>query len=150
MSERVEPPGRIAFELVAEPRARIATLSGVIDDRLLSDAYRHLLAAPGFDPGLPDLVDLRAVTRLEVTSNGLRHLIADFQLAYRHTARRRVAIVAIDNATYGMARMYELLRGVDPPEVIQVFRDHAAAMAWLGRSESPEARSATGSGAPSG
>ena len=131
----------IPFELASTPRVRIATFSGVIGDRELIDAYRILMADPAFDNTLPDLVDLRPVTRLEVTANGLRSLIRDFQMVFRHTSGRRVAIVAAQDATYGMARMYELLRGVDPPEQIRVFRDYQVAMDWLSDSAGPNARS---------
>jgi hypothetical protein len=123
--------GEIAFETDGRLGVRIATLRGEIDDLQLLAAYRRLTADRDFDARIDDLVDLREVSPLRVTADGLRELIAVLRRAYRHKEHRKVAIVAPSELAFGMARMYQLLRGVEPPEEIRVFHQYPEAIAWL-------------------
>jgi hypothetical protein len=131
--------GRITFAIDAELGIRIATFTGTIGDAELLGAYRELAADPAFDPRVDDLVDLRAVSRMDVTRSGLDELILLFQRMFTHPGRRRAAIVATSDIAFGMGRMYQLMRGVDPPEEIAVFHSYTEALAWLTQSTRPAA-----------
>jgi hypothetical protein len=112
-------------------RRRLARFSGVLGDEHLFGAYGALLERPDYDYGADDLVDLSDVTRLAVTSDGLRQLMGMFAEADELGYRTRLAIVAPADAVYGVSRMYQLMRGDDVPEEIVVFRRLAEATAWL-------------------
>ncbi len=126
-----EPRIVIRFSIDPTARIRTAVYSEVVDDAGLVEAYRELLAEPGYDPTLNDLVDLRTVTRLEVSSETLQHVMSLYTPVDRLGLATRLAFVAGEDYTFGMSRMYELLRGSDVPEEIRVFRSHADAVAWL-------------------
>ena len=122
----------IEFSFDPTLHARVAVYSGTVDDTELLGTYNALISSPGYDASLNDLVDLRAVEKLDVTGDALRELARAFALVVdRRRYRTRRAIVAPMDHVYGMARMYEILRS-DAPEEIRVFRDMEAARAWLG------------------
>jgi hypothetical protein len=122
----------IEFSYDVESRIRTATFRGVVGDRDLLTAYEELLRDPDYAPEAHDLVDLRRVERFEVTTEALRRLIDMFRPIDRLGHRTRLAIVAGSDHAYGMGRMYEMMRGDDVPEEIEVFRDMDAALRWLG------------------
>ena len=122
----------IEFSYDRERGIRTAVFRGVVGDHELLSAYEELLRDPDYAPDAHDLVDLRPVERFEVSAEALRRLVDMFRPIDRLGYRTRLAIVAGSDHAYGMARMYELLRGDDVPEEIEVFRDMDAALRWLG------------------
>jgi hypothetical protein len=129
-----QPPA-IDIRYDAAARRRVATFTGNIEDEHLLGAYARLLEQPDYDFTADDLVDLSGVLRFGVTSDGLRRVMGMFAEADELGNRTRLAIVAPEDAVYGVSRMYQLMRGDDVPEEISVFRDRAAATAWLDRKE---------------
>jgi hypothetical protein len=121
----------IAFSIDADARRRVATFTGRIGDRELFDAYASLVNEPDYDPSLDDLIDLRGVTHMGVTGTGLHRLIAMYDQRESDGYRTRAAIVAPTDVLYGVARMFQALRGDDTPEEIEVFRSMDAALRWL-------------------
>ena len=120
----------IRFEMDAANRIRIAVFEGVVDDAELLGSYGSLVAQPDYDPTLNDLVDMRGVDRLEVSSASVRRLVEMFTPLDHGEVVTRLAIVAPRDDVFGMARMYEILRS-DAPEQIRVFRDRPEAERWL-------------------
>lgn len=120
----------IEFDYDRELGARVATFSGTVDDQELLGSYGQLLASEDYDPRLNDLVDMRPVTRLDVSGDAIRELVRAFTPLDPAMTETRLAIVAGSDVVFGMARMYELLRS-DTPEEIRVFRDIDQARAWL-------------------
>ena len=88
---------------------------------------QRLSEDPDFDPSYNQLVDLRAITDFAISAAELR-IITLYRL---YNEKRRRAIVADEDITFGMARMYEVFRE-DAPEEIKLFRDMADARRWLG------------------
>ncbi len=121
----------ITFSINADARRRVATFTGRVGDRELFDAYAALVSEPAYDPSLDDLIDLRGVTHMGVTGAGLHRLIAMYDQRDSDGYRTRVAIVAPADVLYGVARMFQALRGDDTPEEIEVFRGMDDAMCWL-------------------
>ncbi len=121
----------IVFRYEDALRLRVAEFHGVVTDESMGGAYAALLSAPDYDPTADDLVDLRGVTHLGVSPDGLRAIMDLFSPIDELGIATRLAIVAPTDAVYGVSRMYEMLRGDGVPEEIRVFRDMTAAHAWL-------------------
>lgn len=100
---------------------------GVVTDDELQAHSRALAADPRFEPSFRQLQDLTDVGEPRVTLEGLR-VVAQIN-PFGENARRAV-LVATD-FTFGLARMHEMLRG-EARDELQVFRDRAAALEWLG------------------
>jgi hypothetical protein len=114
-------------------RVRHAVLEGTIGDDDLVDAYAAVLEDPDFDPTLNDLVDARAVRRVDVTPAGVRRLADLIQQIDRLALPTKVAVVAGDDVAYETALMYEAVRaGQRAPAEHRVFRDMDEARRWLG------------------
>ena len=133
----LESFGMITFSTDHTTAIRTALFTGVIQDSDLLQAYETLLAQPDYDPTYNDLVDLRAVTRFEVSASGMRGVIAMYAPVDRLDVPTKLAIVAASDVTFGMSRMYEVLRGDDVPEQIRVFRSYEEAVAWLSEGTRP-------------
>lgn len=103
----------------------------VTDEELLSH-YAHPVFQQ-YDGLWREVVDGRKITEMEVTPNGQRKL-ASFVASHAERLRGgRVAMVASDDVTYGMFRMWEMQReglGYD----VQVFREMQPALDWVIRS----------------
>jgi hypothetical protein len=121
----------ITFSTIPGTKIRLAHFQGRITDEILLDSYTELLKEPEYDPTLNDLVDLRAVTRFEVSSDALRQLISMYQPIDALGHPTRLALVPGSDHTFGMSRMYETMRGDNIPEEIRIFRTMDDALFWL-------------------
>jgi hypothetical protein len=110
------------------------TISGHVTDGDLVLHQQRLAADATFAPAMCQLIEVAEVTGLSVTSEGM-HAIARANL---FGAGSRRAIVAEQDAYYGLARMFQLLRD-SAPEQIGVFRGRHEAHAWLGLAAEPDA-----------
>ena len=120
------------IEVRVEGRVRITTFSGSVDSAELLGHIDRLTGAPGFDPTLDSLVDLRALTDLAFDGKDVGEVDRRFRRAVPVGVSRRMAIVASSPITYGYARSFEGQHG-DADE-IRIFDDMAAARAWIGLS----------------
>lgn len=132
------PGGSIQFTYDRSRRLRTALFSGDVNDFVMLGAYHELVAHPNYDAGADDLVDLSGVSRLSATPAGFISVMALFADIDRLGIPTRLAILAPSDAVFGVSRMYQMLRGDEVPEEVQVFRDRAEAMRWLPRRESHE------------
>jgi hypothetical protein len=123
-------PVRIEFR--EAERLRVVLIEGAIGDADLYEAFSALWLSPDYDPGLDELIDLRGVTGLGVTSSGIRRLGETSLELHRGTPAVRVAIVAPDNLTFGLSRMYEAFVEESNSEY-NVFRSLEEALSWLKR-----------------
>ena len=81
-----------------------------------------------FDPEFNQLVDLRAVTSFEMTSEQARVLAR--RMIFSFTSKR--AFIAPDPSIFGVARMWEAFTELsDNPSHIRVFYDLSSALKWL-------------------
>jgi hypothetical protein len=113
---------------------RIATYRGTVDDACLLEAYGELIVRPDFIRRAHDLVDLREVGRLEVSSEGLRRLgwlVSGGEKRQRPAEVAGLAIVASTPLSFGLARMFEALTEGYLPKDTQVFHEFDEAMSWL-------------------
>ena len=135
MEKAEDTDNGITFIISPQDRIRTARYRGTVDDESLLAAYAGLITAPDFDPALDDIVDLRDVSNLDITHEGLRRLVSRVAELDILGFRTRVALVAPTAVAFGMGRMYELLRGTvrNTTEEIQVFREFDEAVRWLRR-----------------
>ena len=105
--------------------------SGILTDEDVLGHKRALMADPEFRAGMRELSDVRAIDELRVTPAGVRSMVALDGASAGKLAAYRLAIVASENATFGMARMYQLMTEENVQHV-GVFRNLTEAAAWLG------------------
>ncbi len=105
----------------------LSRAAGVFTDAIPLAHDKRLQADPRFVPSMRQLVDFRSVTVMDTTPDGLRQL-ASFN-PFGDGARR--AVIAPTDITYGLARMYEMMRD-GHRDVFQVFRTPDEAIEWLG------------------
>lgn len=105
----------------------VATATGVVTVDEILQSRREFTSDPDFDPNLSELGDLSAVTRLDLTADEVKMVAQTSPLAL--TARR--AFVGESPEVYGLARMFEIVRGLRGDQHIRVFRSRDEALAWL-------------------
>lgn len=108
----------------------LTTATGVLTDDELLAHKRKLRADPDFRPDMCELSDVRQVTRLEVTPQGVQQFVEQDKSSEQ--PNYRLAIVARADVVFGMARMYQTLTEKSGTQV-GVFRDLETAEAWLFR-----------------
>jgi len=120
----------ITYELdEARARARIV-MSDELDDEEAVSWLLGFLSDPRKWTGVSGLIDTRQLQGFRVSSDGVQRLtraVAEHDPVF---AGSRWAIVANQDVIFGMARMYELLRGGAPYE-IAVFRSPEEAERWM-------------------
>ena len=105
------------------------TAEGVLTVQDILTHLHRLRDEPDFGPSYDQLIDLRDVIEFSVSGAEMR-TISRHHL-FNEGSRR--AIVAESKITFGMARMYQMLRETyGKPDVVRVFRDMAEARCWLG------------------
>jgi hypothetical protein len=134
---RVDPARRVSY----------TTATGVITDADLREVCASMLANPDYDPSADHLFDGNGIERLEVTPATVQEAAQLFASADHRIstgACPRVAIVAPADATFGVARMYEAYREMQPssPKRYLVCRTMEEARRWLGLPEEEPAEPA--------
>lgn len=90
---------------------------------------------PDFNPDFNQIVDLRAVTGFDMTTDQARFLAR--RRIFSPTAKR--AFVAADPAIFGVGRMWEMFSEMsDNPSQIRVFYDLHSALKWLNLKSLPQ------------
>jgi hypothetical protein len=117
------------FELVRQSSHFVATLEGVVTDDDFIRCFTEIASVSVAEPKTNLLVDLSGIKRLSVGSGTVRRA-ADLFRPLRENVTRKVAIVAPREESFGMARMYQLMRPPSASE-LNIFRTAAGAMEWL-------------------
>lgn len=100
---------------------------GVLTDDELHWHAETLAADPRFDPGHSQVVDFRDLSEIQVTAEGIRCLA--HMNPFRRDSRR--AVIAPDDVSFGLTRMFEILTQSDPDQ-FRVFRTVGPALEWVG------------------
>jgi hypothetical protein len=108
-----------------EHRIVILTLTGELSDTDLLGLRELVEKIPGVTSQMSLLFDLRFASGLRITTEGVRRM-ATSPLAFPHGIRRAVVVPTL--LGFGLARMYETLRGEGAP---RVFKDYDDAYQWL-------------------
>ena len=121
----------IDLEIDEARRLARIVLDGAIEDRdVISWWTDEFMPALEGRAGLHGLIDARAIGDFDMSTHGVRRVVelaAESRAAIEGTCW---AIVAVSDAVFGMARMYEMSCAEQPFE-IRVFREVEAARAWL-------------------
>ena len=118
-------PGAYTIDL-----ARSLVLSrgwGALTDRELLAHVRAVTVDPRFARNFHQLADTRDVTNVQITAATIREMIR----LNPFVAGSRRALVVTNDVLFGMARMYQMLRGESPDE-LEIFRKMDDALQWLG------------------
>ena len=115
------------YELDNQRRLITSRLWGAVTDREVFEHNEQLRNDPQFDPTYQQLVDLIGVTEVVVSTG----MIGETSLDQFFKPGTRRAMIAVEDAVYGMARMFAL-RAESVGQTIQVFRDPQQARDWLG------------------
>ena len=125
----------ITYQLNPDERLVILVHAGVVTDDEFMSFYEALFEDTRFDESFNLLVDLRRAES-SVRSAAILNKFANFiRRQYESsTAAPKVAVVAPEDISFGLARMYEAFSKEVPWE-FEVFRAIEAALAWLGLSD---------------
>jgi hypothetical protein len=96
----------------------------------LADALAHqekLAGDPDFDPSFSQLMDFTHVTRVELSAEDIRRLAQ--RTVFSPQSRR--AFIMPNDADYGLARMFEILREAQGEYGIRIFRNLDEALDWV-------------------
>jgi hypothetical protein len=106
--------------------------SGVLTDEEMIDCVRHLRGDAQLETGMPTLSDMRAVQRLAISRRGIDEMIAVMAATDANRGAAKAAIVASEDLQFGMARMLQMKADEKVHPEFRVFREMAAAKAWIG------------------
>jgi len=125
----------ITYRLKPDEKLLILTHRGIVTDDEFLSFYRTLYEDTRFDKSFDLLVDLQQTESSPRSAEALTEF-ADFirDQFLNTTASPKVAVVAPKDISFGLARMYEAIRG-DVRYEFAVFRSTDAAMTWLGLPE---------------
>lgn len=106
-------------------RMVVVTITGELTDKSLLSVADALKKAPGVEKDFSLLLDLRGADGQNITTAGVQNLAAR-PLVLSPESRRAVVVPSV--LGFGMARMYELMRGTGG---MRVFRDYDEARRWI-------------------
>ena len=123
MSYRIDPHDGVA----------LLSASGTLTDDEMIDCVARLRADPALAPGMPTLSDMRGVTELQITSDGIQQMFDMMTKTEPNRGDAQAAIVTGNDLTFGMARMMSMMgdaKHLHPH--FRAFHDMPEARAWLG------------------
>ncbi len=105
---------------------------GAIDGADFVSAYLRILGDPRLGAVTHEIADLTGVTRITLPVTAMKRVIAE--VARRHPgARLRTAVIAPQDAQFGLARMYGSHATLAEIGEVRPFRTRRDALAWLER-----------------
>jgi hypothetical protein len=117
-----------SYVVYSEHQLVISTGSDLVTWEEIKTRQDQTKTDPDFNPGFNQIVDLRAVTGFDMTSDHASLLAR--RMIFSATSKR--AFVAASPAFFGMGRMWEILAEMsDTPSQIRVFYDLPSALKWL-------------------
>jgi hypothetical protein len=102
---------------------------GVVTQPERLETLRACTNDPGYGTTSRTLMDVSTATSVPTFSE-LRELVGFLQGPLAKVGPRRVAIVALGDVSFGVARQFQALLG-SAPASIQVFRNEDEALEWL-------------------
>ena len=105
----------------------ISRIWGAATNDEIREHNRRLRTDPLFDPSYRQLANMSEVTEVIVSTKTIQETARD-QFFSPGTQR---AFVAVDEAAFGLSRMYATI-AESFDQTIEVFRERRAAEAWLG------------------
>jgi hypothetical protein len=125
----------IAVQVDHARRLVIAQASGILSDEEVFGYQRQIWSDPAV-AGYDELVDMTRVEEIRLPSHQRARELAALSASMDRPAHEtKFAIVAPQDVAFGLGRMYEMLREMQPGggKQVAVFRTQREAMAFLGR-----------------
>lgn len=124
-----------SYVVYSEHRLVISTESELVTWEEIKTRQDQTKTDAGFNPEFNQIVDLRAVTGFDMTSDQARILAR--RMIFSTTSKR--AFVAASPAVFGVGRMWEIFSEMsENPSQIRVFYDLASALKWLNLESLPQ------------
>lgn len=114
------------YEIDAEQGVVRTRLWGVVTDHEVYEHNNRLRSDPKFNSDYRQLVDMSGITKAEVSAA----MIADTAINQFFEPGSRRAIIASNDAVFGLARMFAL-RSESVGQTIPVYRERSSAEEWL-------------------
>jgi hypothetical protein len=126
----------ISYHLRPEEKLVVLIHDGFVTNGEFKSFYKSLYEDNQFDLSFNMLVDLRQAESSVRSAETLQESAEFMKRQYESTtATPKVAVVAPEDISFGLARMYEAFSEEVPWE-FEVFRATDAALAWLGLPDS--------------
>jgi len=121
----------MGFDLRVDVPRRLVhiTFDGTVNPATIAELRQAVLAHPDFDPGYDQLIDGRAVEKLEDVDAGTVRAMAGNREGVHEPGARR-AFVMNSDLKFGLARIFELLAN-QRSRGVRIFRDYDEAVRWL-------------------
>ena len=124
-----------SYVVYSERRLVVSTGSDRVTWEEIKERQDQTKTDPDFNPEFNQVVDLRAVSGFDMTSEQARLLAR--RLIFSPTSKR--AFVAASPAVFGVGRMWELFTELsENPSQIRVFYDLPSALKWLNLETLPQ------------
>jgi len=107
-------------------RLVVCTGTGVVTFEDIEAFRKQILRDPGFDPSFSQLGDM-SDAKLDLSADEVKILAEQSPFSLRSWR----ALVGESLEVYGLARMFEIVRGLRGDQHIHVFRTRDEALAWL-------------------
>ena len=116
------------YVIDTERRLVLTSGNGVLTFEEIKSHQDRLMADPHLDPTFNQLIDVTAVTKLDISVEEAKTLA---RRAVLSPASRR-AVVAHEKSVYGMFRLMQTYHeGITNPSHVAVFYDRVKAVNWL-------------------
>jgi len=112
-----------------EKKILYTTITGQITLAEVRADMIRLITVPGYDPGMPGIVDMRGATA-GLTSDELRQIAETVKSSPKVVSAARRALLVGSDLMYGLYSMFAAFAS-DGTTEYQVFRDEKKALAWL-------------------
>ena len=118
------------FKIYPQLGVVISRGNGVFTQADFLDHVSRMQANPEFRPDLHQIVDCRAIEKMELTSSQVAYLAGKSFFG----VRSRRAFVVSSDVQFGLARMFAAYRELKAGQEVMVFQEMPAALSWLGLS----------------
>ena len=116
-----------SYAIDKQKRLVVTCAWGVCTAQDALEFRRQILKDENFDPSFAQLADFSAVTTIDITPGEVRMLAGDN--IFSPDSRR--AIVVEGQLAFGLARIFETLRGLRGDRHVRVFHTRDEALAWI-------------------
>ena len=121
----------ISYSIDRDLGVVFTTSTGRLTDDDILENKRKLTADPEYSSQLVELSDVRSVTELAVTPEGVARMVSKDAEDADKLDGYKLAIVVSKEVAFGLGRMYETMTQENMPGV-GIFRDMNEAREWLG------------------
>lgn len=125
------------FSYDIDPIQRVVTfrISGALTPAEMTAVRTQLKSDPAFRPDFDQINDLRGASGIAMSSDQIRETAG--HSVFNPDARIAIVVTRDNPVTFGMVRMYELLRTASDPNRVGIFDTVEDAAQWLRASRGP-------------